>query len=80
LLSLHLVAKASLWVIELHNGEDSRLSFTLLTQALKPALDAVEKDWRTNLIPTLKSKDKSAAKGALIIVGKKSQEKFFSNG
>lgn len=72
--------KPSLWVIELHNGEDSRLSVNLLRDGLSPALDIVEKEWRNSLTQVLNSKDKSPAKAALIIVGKQNQDKFFSNG
>jgi len=69
--------KPSLWVIELHNGEDSRLTVVLVHHALRPALDTVEKHWREQWRPV---KDMKGANGALIIVGKRSQDKFFSNG
>lgn len=74
------IAKQSLWVIELHNGEDNRLTAVMIDQALKPALDAVEKHWRDQWRPAQKVKGKEGAKGALIIVGKQNQDKFFSNG
>lgn len=73
-------AKPSLWVIELHNGEDNRLTANVLNQALKPALDVVERHWREQWRAAQKVKGKEGAKGALIIVGKQSQDKFFSNG
>ncbi|KAG9315254.1 ClpP crotonase [Chiua virens] len=74
-----------LWIIELHNGEDSRITAQLIDDALKPALDIVEKHWLDNRLapladsqnPTSKS---DAGEGALIIVGKRDQDKFFSNG
>jgi len=72
--------KPSLWVIELHNGEDNRLTANVLNQALKPALDVVERHWREQWRAAQKVKGKEGAKGALIIVGKQSQDKFFSNG
>jgi len=70
----------SLWIIELHNGPDSRLTTELINDGLKPALDVVERDWRVGYNAAKKSKDKSSAKGALIIVGNRGQDKFFSNG
>lgn len=75
-----MLAKQSLWVIELHNGEDSRLSANLIDNGLKPALDAVEKHWREQWRSAKEAKDTKGGRGALIIVGKRSQNKFFSNG
>jgi len=72
--------KPSLWVIELHNGEDSRITRTLIDEAFKPALDAVERHWREQWRDAKLSKDSKGGGGALIIVGKRSQNKFFSNG
>jgi len=72
--------KRSLWLIELHNGEDNRLTTVMIDGAIKPALDAVEQHWREQWRPAQKVKGKEDAKGALIIVGKQSQDKFFSNG
>jgi hypothetical protein len=67
--------------LELHNGEDSRLTDTLINEGLRPALDVVEKEWRVSQAkwqgPSSKSQEGS---GALIIVGKRDQDKFFSNG
>ena len=71
------LAKPSLWVIELHNGQDNRLTSTLINHGLKPALDVVERDWRDRRRTV---KDKTGGKGALIIVGRRDQDKFFSNG
>ncbi|KAG6868060.1 putative secondary metabolism biosynthetic enzyme [Termitomyces sp. T159_Od127] len=73
-------AKPSLWIIELHNGIDSRLTADLIDLGLKPALNTVERDWREFWRTAQKNKDKTGGKGALIIVGKRSQDKFFSNG
>lgn len=59
-------------MIELHNGEDSRLTTRLIDDALRPALDMVEKHWTNSRL--------TVGGGALIIVGKRDQDKFFSNG
>lgn len=75
-----LVAKPALWIIELHNGQDNRLTADLVDHGLKPALDIVEKEWRTLWRAAQKAKDKDGGKGALIIIGKQDQDKFFSNG
>jgi len=72
--------KPSLWIIELHNGHDNRLTVDLVDHGLKPALDAVERDWREQWRTAQKAKDKNGGKGALIIVGRRDQDKFFSNG
>lgn len=69
-------AKPYLWVIELHNGADSRLSADQIDHAITPALNAVEKHWRGRW--RTGADDEKA--GSLIIVGKRSQDKFFSNG
>ncbi|KAJ7160251.1 ClpP/crotonase-like domain-containing protein [Mycena filopes] len=72
--------KDTVWVIELHNGLDNRLTPALVDFALKPALNAVEAHWRTQWRAVQGAKDKSGGNGALIFVGKKGQDKFFSNG
>jgi len=64
----------------LHNGEDNRLTTVMIDHAIKPALDAVEKHWRGQWRSAQNVPGKEGAKGALIIVGKQSQDKFFSNG
>ncbi|KAF9237610.1 ClpP/crotonase-like domain-containing protein [Melanogaster broomeanus] len=74
-----------LWIIELHNGEDSRLTESLIDDAFKPALDIVEKHWNENRRNTPGNNQQGKTKrnggeGALIIVGKRDQDKFFSNG
>lgn len=82
------------WQIEIHNGEDNRLTRDVILNAFKPALDIVEREWRQSWRVLQNSKSKGANKaaedekeknavdgqGALIIVGKRGQDKFFSNG
>ncbi|TFK94002.1 ClpP/crotonase [Polyporus arcularius HHB13444] len=70
----------AVWVIEIHNGTDNRLTDVLITQALKPALDTVERHWRENWRSGQAQKDESLCKGSLILVGNTKQDKFFSNG
>lgn len=68
-----------IWIIELHGGQDSRLTTRMIDGALRPALDVVEHNWYA-------MRDKQAndgadeGGGALIIVGRRDQDKFFSNG
>lgn len=69
-----------MWVIELHSGPDNRLTHDLINKGLKPALDIVEREWRARRNEALGNKDKNGAGGALIIVGRRDQDKFFSNG
>ncbi|KAF9048516.1 ClpP/crotonase-like domain-containing protein [Panaeolus papilionaceus] len=69
--------KNSLWVLELHNGADNRLTPTVVKSILA-ALQAVEAQWRSQVKAAHKAQ--SDAGGALIIVGRKDQDKFFSNG
>lgn len=52
----------------------------LVDHGLKPALDTVEREWRSQWRAAQKAKDKDGGKGALIIVGRRDQDKFFSNG
>jgi len=70
-------------VIELHNGVHNVLALTFINDAIRPALDVVEEEWRKS-VKVAKAKGKSAApdegNGALIVVGKRDQNKFFSNG
>jgi len=70
----------TLWQIELHNGVDNRLVETLINDALKPALQTVECEWRKERAEGKARKDKDAGAAALVIVGRLDQEKFFSNG
>ncbi|KAG2147662.1 ClpP/crotonase-like domain-containing protein [Suillus clintonianus] len=68
-----------IWIVELHDGQDSRLTTRMIDEALRPALDMVERSWCA-------MRDKQANDGtnkrggALIIVGRRDQDKFFSNG
>ena len=70
-------------MIELHNGVHNVLTLTFINNAIRPALDVVEEEWRKS-VKAAKAKGKSAAldegKGAVIIIGKRGQNKFFSNG
>ena len=45
-----------------------------------PAFDMVEREWRGQLHAAKQSNDKEGGKGSLIIVGRRDQDKFFSNG
>ncbi|EGN99099.1 hypothetical protein SERLA73DRAFT_181915 [Serpula lacrymans var. lacrymans S7.3] len=72
--------RQGLWIIELHNGDDSRLTKRLIDEAFRPALDIVENHWAKDWKAANVSEDKEGGKGALIIVGKRNQDKFFSNG
>lgn len=64
----------------MHNGQDSRLTLDLIDHGLKPALNTVEREWREQWRASQKTKDNTGGKGALIIVGRRDQDKFFSNG
>jgi hypothetical protein len=70
-------------VIELHNGVHNVLALTFINDAIRPALDVVEEEWRKSL-KAAKVRGESATpdegKGALIITGRRDQNKFFSNG
>ena len=70
-------------MIELHNGVHNVLGLTFINDAIRPALDVVEGEWRRS-VKAAKAKGKSAApgegNGAVIIIGKRDQNKFFSNG
>ncbi|KAH9485696.1 Enoyl-CoA delta isomerase 3 [Psilocybe cubensis] len=66
----------TLWILELHNGVDNRLSHTLINKGIKPALDVVEREWREQR----QAGREDAGHGALIVVGRRDQDKFFSNG
>ncbi|KAI6099697.1 ClpP/crotonase-like domain-containing protein [Pisolithus sp. B1] len=76
---------AGFWVMELHNGEDSRLTKQMIDDAIRPALDVVEEHWNRNRASPLTTRNKKGSSGdggdgALIIIGKRNQDKFFSNG
>ena len=71
----------------MHNGEDNRLTHEFINLALKPAFDAVEREWREvwrNAQAAAQSKTKLEqavdGRGAVILTGKLSQDKFFTNG
>lgn len=61
-------------------GEDNRLTDHFVRNAILPALDHVELAWRNSVRDAKARKDTEGGKGALVITGKRSQEKFFSNG
>lgn len=66
----------------MHNGEDNRLTHDLINRGLKPALDLVEREWRDSWRAATKAHipTSSEGNGALILIGKRGQDKFFSNG
>ncbi|PCH41401.1 ClpP/crotonase [Wolfiporia cocos MD-104 SS10] len=68
------------WVLEMHHGEDARFNEHFINGALMPALDAIERHWREDWRTAQAKKDKNGGKGFLVIVGKRAQNKFFSNG
>jgi len=74
--------ESTLWILEFKNGDDSRLNGDMCSKAITPALDIVEKEWRAGWRVAQKNKNaaKGAGSGALIIVGRLDQQKFFSNG
>ncbi|PAV20337.1 crotonase [Pyrrhoderma noxium] len=87
LLTLTKEPQSCIWIIEMHNGEDNRLTHEFINLALKPAFDAVEREWREvwrNAQAAAQSKTKLEqavdGRGAVILTGKLSQDKFFSNG
>jgi hypothetical protein len=56
-----------------------------MTEGLMPALEAVEREWRLKRETALAksqeaARDPQAGAGTLVIVGKRGQDKFFSNG
>lgn len=65
---------------EADNGEDSRLDEHFVSKALMPALDAIERHWREGWRTAQAQNDKEGGRGALILVGNRGQNKFFSNG
>ncbi|KAH9945289.1 ClpP/crotonase [Epithele typhae] len=70
----------STWVIEMHNGADNRMTEKFITHGLLPALDTVERHWRENWRAGVAKKQPEMCHGALMIVGNRKQDKFFSNG
>jgi hypothetical protein len=73
-------AQETIWIIELHNGQDSRLTKRLIDEALRPALDIVECSWNTTRDRQAGGAGDGNGAGALIIIGRRDQDKFFSNG
>ncbi|KAG8804911.1 hypothetical protein FRC17_005832 [Serendipita sp. 399] len=76
-------AHEHVWVIELHSGEDNRLTEEMCVTALGPALVMVEAQWRDSWRISFNDKndtEKRGGYGALIIVSNRTQNKFFSNG
>ncbi|GJE94266.1 ClpP/crotonase-like domain-containing protein [Phanerochaete sordida] len=70
----------TLWVIELHNGSDNRLTHDLIGKAFLPALDEVERCWRRQWREAQRAEGEDGGRGAVIIVGNRKQDKFFGNG
>lgn len=77
---MELTAQEAIWIIELHNGQDSRLTTRMIDEALRPALDVVEHSWHAARDKQVNDVKDSKGAGALIIVGRRDQDKFFSNG
>jgi hypothetical protein len=61
-------------------GEDNRLTDHFVRNAILPALDHVELAWRNLWRDARTRKDTEGGRGAVVITGKRNQEKFFSNG
>jgi Delta3-Delta2-enoyl-CoA isomerase len=74
-----LAASSNIWQIEIHNAPDNRLTRTVVVDGLLPALDTVEHEWRSSARSATKE-NATGKGGALIIVGLRGQDKFFSNG
>ena len=56
------------------------MTVELIDGGLKPALDVVEREWKEGRRKAQDVKGNIGAEGAVIIVGRKDQDKFFSNG
>ncbi|KAI0032518.1 ClpP/crotonase [Vararia minispora EC-137] len=74
------------WQLEIHNPPDNRLTRAVIAFGLSPALDQVEREWR-NIRTSVQAarqrgieQNENIGSGALIIVGMRGQDKFFSNG
>jgi hypothetical protein len=52
----------------------------MIDEALRPALDVVEHSWHATRDKQVNDVKDSKGAGALIIVGRRDQDKFFSNG
>ena len=64
----------------MHNGADNRLTADFIKSGMLPALDVVERDWRNVWRASKQTNDKQGGRGALVLVGNRGQDKFFSNG
>ena len=64
----------------MHNGAENRMTERFIVHGLGPALDAVERAWRANWRAGVAQKKPELCHGALMIVGNRGQDKFFSNG
>jgi hypothetical protein len=56
------------------------LTTEFITTGIMPALDEVERRWRVQWGQAQQQKKKELGNGALIITGRRDQDKFFSNG
>jgi len=73
--------RSPLTLIDIHFvGDDNRLTEHFIQRAILPALAHVELAWRNTLRDAKAKKDTEGGKGALVVTGKRNQEKFFSNG
>ncbi|KAG8998148.1 hypothetical protein FRB93_013830 [Tulasnella sp. JGI-2019a] len=83
LASLYRIAdKQNVWLLELQNGAENRLTIELMQKAIHPALDIVEQEHfkLRNTPPESTAEGAGYQGGALIITGLRSQSKFFCNG
>jgi hypothetical protein len=73
-------------IAEIHSPPDNRLTKHVVVQGLVPALNCVEREWRELYRAAQAAQrdgtqvEKSLGSGALVIVGLRGQDKFFSNG
>ena len=56
------------------------MTVEFVNKGIMPALDEVERQWRAQWGKANETKKKELGKGALIFVGRRDQDKFFSNG
>ncbi|KAG9121584.1 hypothetical protein FRC07_002403 [Ceratobasidium sp. 392] len=70
----------SLWVLRMHSGVDNRITSKMCSDVLVPALDTVEREWRSVWRAAKRNKTgvKEGAEGGFVITG--TGDKFFSNG
>ncbi len=67
----------SIWLLELRNGRDNRLTGEMCREVISPALDVVEKEWRETRNKAIAEGTKGAGAGSLVITGPQDQMKFF---